>query len=309
MTQSVTLANDHWRVTLAPAVGGSVASAQISLAGTWVDLLRPAEVGSLADPGDAASFPLVPWSNRIREGKLRWQGHAYQLRINFPDGTACHGTAHEFPWEVVSTSATSAVLEFDSRAVCGVNFPWSFTARYEYSLTDERFECRMRLTNTDGETFPAGFGHHPYFMRTLLAGDGVAVGDEALLQVFCDQGYALEHAMASSPAGDLPARADFREQRPLGTEFVDDCLTGRTSGLAASITYPGAASIDIEADALLEHVVVYIPRNEPFFAVEPVTNANDAFTLDDAGFNTAGVFLVQPGEHREAAFSLVARRQ
>jgi len=53
-------------------------------------------------------------------------------------------------------------------------------------------------------------------------------------------------------------------------------------------------------------VVVYVPVEKPFFAVEPVTNANDAFALDASGVPGVGVFRVQPGETREATFALVA---
>jgi aldose 1-epimerase len=53
--------------------------------------------------------------------------------------------------------------------------------------------------------------------------------------------------------------------------------------------------------------VVYLPVDVPFFAVEPVTNANDGFNLDAAKAAGSGVFLVQPGETRSTSFTLVAQ--
>jgi aldose 1-epimerase len=248
----------------------------------------------------------VPWSNRIREGKLRWQGRTYQLRVNYPDGTAIHGTGTEYPWQVVEQSADRVVLEFSSRDVYGVNFPWTFSARFTYALVGTRFTCTMALTNTDHETFPAGLGHHPYFMRRLTAADGTAVGEEARLRINCAKGYALINQMPDGPAGDVPAHADYRQMRELGNTFVDDCLTDRTAPISASIDYPGALRIDVEADDLLQHVVVYVPEDKPFFALEPVTNANDAFNLDEAGSDTTGLFLVQPGQTETTQFSFAA---
>jgi len=112
--------------------------------------------------------------------------------------------------------------------------------------------------------------------------------------------------MAVDEAGPIPERADFADLRPLGHTFVDDCLTGRTGDVAAYISYPGVLDVAIEADDLFSHVVVYVPVEKPFFAVEPVTNANDAFALDASGVPGVGVFRVQPGETREATFALVA---
>ena len=100
--------------------------------------------------------------------------------------------------------------------------------------------------------------------------------------------------MAIGPAGALPPHLDFRELRALGTAFVDDCFTGRTSPTLATIEYPGALTVRMEADELYSHAVVYIPEGKPFFAVEPVTNVNDGFTLEAAGQHGTGVFLVQP---------------
>ena len=165
----------------------------------------------------------------------------------------------------------------------------------------------MEIENVDEESFPAGFGHHPYFVRSLSAGDGAALGEEALLQINCERAYLLENGMAGGPAGPLPPVADFRASRPLGTDFVDSCQTARSSPIAATIEYPEALIVDLEADDLLSHLVVYLPVGETFFAVEPVTNANDAFTLHALGVPGVGVLSVEPGETVSAEFSLVLR--
>ena len=166
MADIVTLENEHWQVGLVPTTGGSVAFGRVRIGGEWVDVLRPTPVDELGEWGRTASFPLVPWSNRISQGRFAWAGRDYQLRVNFEDGTAIHGTGWEFPWKVVESMPTSAVLELVSRDVFGVNFPWPFTARFRYELDGERFEWHMDITNDAHETFPAGIGHHPYFMRS-----------------------------------------------------------------------------------------------------------------------------------------------
>ena len=73
----------------------------------------------------------------------------------------------------------------------GVNFPWRLRAQVTYVLDGERLWLRTELENTDREAFPAGFGHHPFFVRRLTYAAGVALGCEALLQINCRRGYAL----------------------------------------------------------------------------------------------------------------------
>ena len=90
MTDIVTLENDYWQVGLIPATGGCVAFGRARIAGDWVDVLRPTPEDKLGEWGQTASFPLVPWSNRIAEARFGWAGRDYQLRVNFPDGTAIH---------------------------------------------------------------------------------------------------------------------------------------------------------------------------------------------------------------------------
>lgn len=305
MTDIVALENDYWQVGLVPSTGGSVAYGRARVGDEWADVLRPTPPESLADVWSTASFPLVPWSNRIRNAAFSWAHKDYQLRVNFEDGTAIHGTGIEFPWAVTAQTDTSVTLEFVSRSVYGVNFPWPFTARFTYTLDGERFSWHMEITNDAHETFPAGLGHHPYFVRELAA--QAATGEPTRLQVNCTASYPVVGCLPTGPAEEVSGRIDFREMKPLGDEFMDACYASRTSSTLATIEYPGALTVDVEAGALLEHAVVYQPVNVPYFALEPVTNVNDGFNLEAAGSDGTGVFLVQPGETRSTSFTLVAQ--
>ena len=60
----------------------------------------------------------------------------------------------------------------------------------------------------------------------------------------------------------------------------------------------------MEADPIIEHTVFYIRPGKPYFALEPVTNANDGFTLVKKGVPGTGVFEIAPGETVTAEFSL-----
>ena len=297
MTASLDIANDHWTVGVLPDLGGSLGSGRVLRDGQWVDVLRPTPA-TVDAAGDTSSYPLVPWSNRIRDGRLHWQGGVRQLAVNFPDGTAIHGAGWTLPWKVADKSDTAATVSLDSRDHDDANWPWPFTAAIEYRLDGPRFTVRMTLTNRSDEPFPAGLGHHPYFVRGGEHG-------EPTLTVNVTRGYELVDCMATESAGDIRPAANFEEPRPVGNAFVDDCLTGRTSRVLSTIAYPGGPTVWIEADDLFSHAVVYVPVDEDFFAVEPVTNANGGFALMAKGVEGHGVFVVEPGATVEAEFALV----
>jgi len=49
-----------------------------------------------------------------------------------------------------------------------------------------------------------------------------------------------------------------------------------------------------------------LPPGKSFFAVEPVSNANDGFNLYEKKIRGSGVFVLEPGEERSATFTLRA---
>lgn len=248
---------------------------------------------------------MVPWSNRLRDGVLAFGGRTWQLQRNGADGTAIHGAVRYAAWSVVGQTSSSIDLELATSALVGVNFPWQFSSRIRYALEGDALTVTTSVRNIDTEPFPAGFGHHPYLQRALHpAYEPAPIGPpgQPVLRIPAALGYALDHGIATGPAGEIPARADFRVARELGTAFVDDVLTGWQG---ARISYPEAGVVvDLSADALYEHVVVYAPRRRAYFAVEPATNVNGGFALHGAGVPGTGVFVLEPGDERSGSFTL-----
>lgn len=308
----VEIGSSGWQLGVLPGTGASIAYGRVLVDGQWLDLMRPTRPTVYGKPDMCASFPLVPWSNRIRDGVLTFRGRTWQLAHHSADGTAMHGATLPYTWHVADRSANHVELAIDTAELTGVNFPWQFRSRILYALDGDRLTVTTTVENTDTEPFPAGFGHHPYFERRLrpAAQHGTATPDEAgsdaVLELPFERGYALVDAMATGPAGDVPARADYRTPRPIGSAFVDDVLTGQRPGApAARITYPDqGVEVRLDMDPVYEHLVVYVPRHRNYFAVEPVTNTNGAFALHDAGVPGTGTFVLAPTESRTGTFTL-----
>jgi len=307
---AVTLRNDRWEVDVLPGTGASLGAGRIRTSdGVWRDLLRPTRRAGAGDPEKCASFPMVPWSNRIRDGVLPFAGRRWQLQRNAADGTAIHGAVRYARWEVVEHTATAVTLAVDTAEQIGVNFPWQFGSTVRYAVDDDDLVVTTSVRNTDVEPFPAGFGHHPYLSRALLP-VGAPVREYPLtagplLHVPARAGYRLSSALPDGPAGAVPARADFRAPRVLGTSFVDDVLTELDPDVPVHVEYPDeGVAVDLTVDPVYRHLVLYAPRRRCYFAVEPATNVNDGFTLHEAGVPGTGVFVLEPGEERSGTFRL-----
>jgi aldose 1-epimerase len=292
--------NDVWQVGVLPPTGMSTAFGRIKLRGAWVDFMRPTAPEHYGRASDCASYLLIPWSNRIKGGLFRFRGKEHQLKANAADGTAIHGTTRDFAWEVVRADRTNVIGSFDSRTNPGSNFPFAFTTRAEFRLDGPTFFNTVSVTNVGSEPMPAGFGHHPYFQRVLPG-----TTDSAMLEVPCSEYFELDMCIPKGPPLPVESRLDFRTMRSISMVHVDDCLTGRVPGAPIRFSYPESKlNVHMECDPLFEHIILYMPAGKPFYAVEPLTNANDGFNLYDKGIRGSGVFVLEPGEAKSATFVL-----
>lgn len=290
------LQNETWRVGVLPETAASLAFAQIYHQGAWHDFMRPTPMEMQHDPLGCASYLLVPWSNRIRDAKFRFAGREHQLRPSFADGTAIHGAARHYPWQVTQASDTHIRLEFDSRAHADVNFPFAFRCWVEYQLVGSDFRTLLGVQNVDTQAMPAGFGTHPMIQRELTGS-----GDQLALQLPYAQAYPLVDCMPTGAPVAVPEAFDYQQLRQAGNVFVDDCLTGRNMAQQIMLKYDKSnVRIVHWLDFIYTHLVMYMPVGQSFIALEPVTNANDGFNLAADGAKEHGVFVLQPGEMREA---------
>ena len=67
--------------------------------------------------------------------------------------------------------------------------------------------------------------------------------------------------------------------------------------------------VSIEADDPMGHLILFSPEDQPFFALEPVTNANNGFNLLADGQSDSGVVELQPGETLSTGFRLTFRAE
>src|SRR5947207_8701267 len=156
----VALAAGSLRLELSPSIGGAIS------AFGWTDgeasrpILRESH-SRLEKAVDAASFPLVPYVNRIRDGRFTFRGREVRIAANMAgDPSPLHGQGWLNPWEVERSDDISAVLTYRHEAG---EWPWGYCARQSFSLDERGLSVRLMCHNLSLEPMPCGLGQHPYF--------------------------------------------------------------------------------------------------------------------------------------------------
>jgi aldose 1-epimerase len=278
---AVRLHRSGGELDLCPHIGGAITRFR------WRgrDVLRPAGPACLSD-GDpllASSFPLVPFSNRVADARLAFQGRVYQLEPNLPpEPHAIHGQGWRSPWAVEQASADRAGLTF-VHAVSGT--PLDYRARQTFALHDDGLEIALELTNAGAVPMPAGIGQHPYFIRT----DGVT------LRARLDHVWLPDERKIPQQRVPLPAAWDFADGLRLGSLDLDHCFGGWDG--RAELHWPELdLTLLIEATPALRHLVIYVPPGQDFFCIEPVSHVNDGFNMLDRGVEGTGVHVLATGQ-------------
>lgn len=302
----VQLSAGQLHLALTPEVGGSIArfSRRWQEAGKQreVHWLRPASPEGLAqrNPLAMASFPLLPFCNRIREGRAHFEGRDIRFPPNHPSAHSphpLHGIGWQQPWHVISSNPAEAVLGLEVDA--SEAWPWAFTARQEFALDEKGLSVTMTLTNEDTAAMPAGIGHHPYFphepgTRLRMPSAAMWEGDAQVMPKGLVESEAVRKLRDGVVVGELDLDNNF-----VGWDHwsrVDWPLDAKGP----------ARSLLMEAEAPLDYFVVYCPQGYDHFCAEPVSQCTDWLNLmAEHGPGPLGGTRLAPGETLTARFRLV----
>jgi aldose 1-epimerase len=235
-------------------------------------------------------YPLIPFSNRIAQGRFSFEGVEHRLALNFGDHPhAIHGNAWQRPWQVVEADDARCRLVLVHRPEGDEAGGWPFAYRAEqlFELSPNGLMLTLFLENEDHRAMPAGLGLHPFFPRR----PGVQ------LQFAAELVYL--NGEDSLPTDGIPVPDDwnYRTMRELGEPRLDNCFAG-WDGTARIAYNQEKIALSIEADPRFGHLVVYVPTGRYFFAVEPVSHLNDAISRPDPAGH--GLRILQPGERLKA---------
>jgi len=286
MSAPIYLQSGALRCELLPDLGGCVA-------GLWLgeqQVLRSTPAADLQDVRVAGSYPLVPYSNRIANGKLLWDSRKYVLPPNFaPEPHSIHGVGWQRTWQVQHSSATQAVLHYQHTADAA--WPFAFDSHQSFALTEDALALQLSITNRAPIAVPAGLGWHPYFAKSASTKIRFA-----------------SRGRWDMDASNLPTE---RLHNPgldgdCSQLNVDHCFDGWNGRLQL---VEGGLRVLLSSD--LDRLVVFTTPDRDHIAVEPVSHVNNALALaQQTGQSIAalGLRVLQPGETFAARMRIQVQR-
>jgi aldose 1-epimerase len=285
----LTLRRGRDEAVLCPEIGGSIAGFRSRIDDRVMDWLRPTGPEALArgDPLGLACFPLVPYSNRIRNGRFVFEGREIRLPRNYGDHPhSIHGHGWQAPWRVGEVAAQAAVLEYHHRADA---WPFDYSVRQHVRLDRDGLTVKLELVNRGDAAMPAGLGLHPYFPRTEATRIVAQVSE--LWRVDAE---VMPLTRVRPEGARDPTRGVFADRVAL-----DNVYTGWDG--RATIEWPErGARLEMTAQGPLGFLVLFTPAGEDFLCVEPVSHCTDALNMAAAGAADTGLRVLAPGETLEA---------
>jgi aldose 1-epimerase len=239
-----------------------------------VEVVRGFAEGDMVKGGRGQN--LIPWPNRIRDGKYTFAGQSHQLALSEPArGNASHGLVRYVPW-VLTDRAPDAVTN-RVRIYPQSGWPGWLEASITHRVAADGLTVTVEATNIGDRDVPFGYGAHPY----LTVGESVV--DEVALTVPAESYLEVDERLLPvqvSPVAGTPY--DLRSGPTLGLLSLDTAMTGLARDADerwSVILARGDRSCEVWGDAMMNWVQVFTggPYRDWGIAVEPMTCGPDAF--------------------------------
>ena len=276
----LTLRYGSLELELSPSIGGAISNFFWTVDGQRTAILRQSHT-PLENVLDAASFPLVPFVNRIRGGCFEFRGRQVCLSPNMAgDPSPLHGQGWTGEWRTESVSDSEAALIYRNDPG---EWPWAYEARQHFRLVDDSLSVRLSCANVSDEPMPCGLGIHPYF----------GCGPETRIQTSVENVWTVDDKVLPVEKILAAGRYDISDSPVCGRELDNgyDGWSGR-----ALLTDPGWP-FEIELSSRQARFFqLYSPAEGGIFVAEPVTHANAALNEPQQHWATLGIRILQPGE-------------
>jgi aldose 1-epimerase len=287
----IELRSGRARLRVAPHLGARVTALKLidPADGRDREILHPfpeeTALGDLLRWPKGGLYPLVPYSNRIRDARLRFDGEVHKLPPH-PDAAphTLHGHAHRLCWTVADRTDMSVRLTLRHRA--GGEWPWSFSTEMTLLLTPAAVEIGLGLRNDDARPMPAGLGLHPYLAHSPT--DAVSF----------DAAFDWRVGPDGLPGRREAAAGHDRRKQPLPPGGITLHRSGGTGWFELRSADGGA--LMVSASSSLDHLVIHRPEESPYLCVEPTSHVADGFNLAEDGVEGTGRMVLAPGQEMHA---------
>ncbi|SIN95497.1 aldose 1-epimerase family protein [Agromyces cerinus] len=277
----------------------AVAAGIRTLSINGIDLVPP--FAEDQTPPAAAGIVLVPWPNRIRDGRWSHDGVDHQLVISEPaKNNAIHGLLRNTEYKPIARERDSVTLSATVYPQLG--YPFLIGTAVHYELVPDGLRVTHYVENLGADPAPVAIGTHPY-----LKIGGVPTAD---LELRLDAASHIEVDDRLLPTGEVPVDGtewDFREGRRVGDVSLDDAfgeIASEDGQVLHTLTAPDGRTVSIWADSAFEYVQVYTTTAFPgedgdvAIAIEPMTAPAEAFN------SGRGLRWLDPGEEWQISWGI-----
>ncbi|MBP2474979.1 aldose 1-epimerase [Crossiella equi] len=246
---------------------------------------------------------LVPWPNRVRDGRWPYEGGTQQLALTEPArGNASHGLVRHLTWRVEERLADTITLAADVNVQPG--WPVRLRTWVTYRVHADGLDVRHTVHNLGSKPVPFGVGAHPYPRAGHAATDSCTLQLAATTAVGLDEEKKVPVGAAEPVAGtDL----DFARPRLLAGVELDTAFGGcepGADGLVHHVLRGPDGGVELWADPVFRWVQVYTPGGFPdrgrAVAIEPMTCPPDALN------SGVDLLTLAPGANWSAAWGIRA---
>ena len=272
-------------------VGGGVRT--LTVGGIDVVAGFPVEVSAPSGRGQL----LVPWPNRIRDGRYRFAGRDHELPITERStGNASHGLVRWEAFRPMERDEDRIVLAHTVHPRPG--YPYALEVRVTWQVDPSGLTCSTRITNVGQDPAPVGYGAHPYLAL------GATPAQRARLTVPAERVLEVD-ATRKLPTGLREVTGtpfDLRCGDELGERALDNAYTGLTRGPDGCWTVTletGEQAVRVWGGTGLDWVQVFtgksraedLPEGQPAgIAIEPLSCPPDSFNSGE------GLLTLAPGQ-------------
>ncbi|MET0919967.1 MAG: aldose 1-epimerase family protein [Acidimicrobiia bacterium] len=269
-------------------VGGGIREYSVN----GVEVLEPYPIDAMCD--GAHGTPLVPWPNRLADGRYTWDGVEQQVAITEPTKrTAIHGFLRWHPWTTRAHEADRVVMGAEINPQSG--YPFKLDVQAEYQLTADGLVVTTTATNIGDAALPYAHGQHPY----LSAGGDLL--DECTLEFTAATRITTDDER-QLPTGTAPVAGtafDFSTRRAIGDFAMDFAFTNVARDEAGrawvSLGRPDGSRAEIWVDDTYPYVELFTgdtlaaARARRGLGCEPMTCPPNAFATGEQ------VIRLEPG--------------
>lgn len=292
MSEGIDIKSRDWRVIIQPDRGCGISLCQYK----GFDIFRPAPDGWTRSD-ESGYFPLVPVSNRIENSRFKFNGQTYTVKNNNPlQPHAIHGIGWERAWKSSPEENAPSSITCHLEHVGDETWPWDIECTHSFRVEDKTLIMVLSVRNMSPTPMPAMLGFHPYFpdkhkSALRFKADG--------LWLTTPERLPTEHIT-------VPRDNDFKMGRNLSRYASDNVFTGvkepvyiEHEGQPFAYKMTSYLTKGDKVPSSMENLIVYVPEDEDFFCVEPVSHLNNAFNLLDDD-----VVALAPGETYTATLCL-----